>query len=171
MLEQASFLTTLEDFGYAFKNSLAKINLGSSQYCKYYSQGIVVFLVCLLFVCISYSLSLQLTLLLLRFDSQAIYGMIHMASYYPYLFTRGSESQPFLIRKIDTRVHCSSVIHRQSPIFSLVTKNIFQLTSCKYSNLASMYTKRDQFVIIPLTLTFYGNLVTTKTNFSPAKQF
>ena len=45
MLKQASFLTTLEDFGYAFKNSLAKINLGSSQYCKYYSQGIVVFLV------------------------------------------------------------------------------------------------------------------------------
>ena len=45
MPKQASFLTTLEGLGNAFKNSLAKINLGSSQYCQYYSLGIVVFLV------------------------------------------------------------------------------------------------------------------------------
>ena len=36
-----------------------------------------------------------------------------------------------------------------------------------FSNLAGMYTKRDQFVI-PLTCTFCGNLV-TNANFSPAK--
>ena len=31
-----------------------------------------------------------------------------------------------------------------------------------------MYTKRDQFVI-PFDLYLFGNLVTTKANFSPAK--
>ena len=44
-----------------------------------------------------------------------------------------------------------------------------EANSSLYSNLAGMYTKRDQFVI-PLTHTFCGNLVTTKASFTPAKQ-